>query len=65
MHQSPEEIILALEIHFKDELHSNQLEESVERLEQKIKSAYPEVKSIFIETKGISRKGKERKGENS
>ncbi len=61
MHFSPEEIILALEIDFKDELHSNQLEDSVENLEQKIKSQYPEVKSIFIEVKAISNKAKEQK----
>ena len=59
MHFAPEDIILAIEIDFKDDLHSNQLEESINRLEKNIRNRYPEVKRIFIEAKGLSRKGRE------
>jgi cation diffusion facilitator family transporter len=50
MHFGPEEILLALDVQFKQGDPGN-LEAAIERLEKKIKQAHPEVKRIFIEAR--------------
>lgn len=50
MHFGPEEILLALDVEFK-EGRPGDIETAIERLEKKIKHTYPEVKRIFIEAR--------------
>ena len=49
MHLGPEEILLALSVDFADGLSSQGVEKAVSKLERDIKSAYPEVRRVFIE----------------
>lgn len=48
MHFGPEEILVALDVQFKRE-EAGKLEAAIQRLEENIKKAHPEVKRIFIE----------------
>lgn len=49
MQLSPDEVLLALDIQFKNDLESEELAKAICRLEQKIKAQLPTVKQIFIE----------------
>jgi cation diffusion facilitator family transporter len=49
MHLSPDEVLLALDIQFKNDLESEELAKTINRLKQKIKAQLPTVKQIFIE----------------
>ena len=46
---SPEEIVLVLETVFKDELTTKEINEAIERIQNKIQQQYPNIKQIFIE----------------
>jgi cation diffusion facilitator family transporter len=52
----PEEVLVALDVHFVDELSSDEIEATVDRIEEQIKSAVPKVNRIFIEAETIRRK---------
>ena len=58
LHFGPEEILLNLEIEFANELETEELAISIERLESSIRADHPEIKNIFIEAKSISAKRK-------
>jgi len=58
MHLAPNEILLALDVEFKKAMTVEELFESVNYLEEKIKSKYPGVKKIYIEAKNFG--GKQR-----
>jgi cation diffusion facilitator family transporter len=49
MHLAPHEVLLALSVDFADGISSQRVEDAVSGLEQQIKTAYPEVKRVFIE----------------
>ena len=49
MHMGPDTILLNLSVKFADDTAATQIESAVEKIELKIKNAYPEVKRIFIE----------------
>lgn len=49
MHMGPDYVLLNLAVKFKDETRANQLEEVVQRIEEKVKEAFPNVKRIFVE----------------
>lgn len=49
MHMGPEDVLLALSLDFNDRLSSGDVEQSIYRIEQAIKSQFPEVKRLFIE----------------
>lgn len=49
MHLAPNEILLALSIDFQDSISAGQVEETIYRLEQQIKSKYPDIRRLFIE----------------
>lgn len=55
MHMGPNEIVLALEVNFKQDLTAHDVEQSVDRIEKSIRDLYPEVKRIFIEAESIKR----------
>ncbi len=52
----PEEVLVALDVHFVDELSSDEIEATVDRIEEQVKSAVPKVNRIFIEPETIRRK---------
>lgn len=49
MHLAPNEILLALSIDFQDSVNAGHVEETIHRLEQQIKSKYPDIRRLFIE----------------
>ena len=54
MHMGPDTILLNLSVKFVDETEATEIESAVQRIEVKIKNAYPEVKRIFIEAEARS-----------
>jgi cation diffusion facilitator family transporter len=46
---SPDEIVLVLETVFKDALTTKEINEAIERIQNKIQNQYPDIKKIFIE----------------
>lgn len=55
VHLGPEDVLLALDVEFKDSLSADSIEDSISKIEQKIREEFPIVKRIFIEAKAISR----------
>lgn len=53
MQMAPHEILVALNVEFKQHLKSNELASVVRRLESNIRKRYPEVCNIFIEARNI------------
>ncbi len=49
MHRGPEDVILALKVHFLRTLEVNAVEESIDRIEATLREEMPELKRIFIE----------------
>jgi divalent metal cation (Fe/Co/Zn/Cd) transporter len=54
MHMGPDFILLNLSVEFDDDTDATEIETAVEKIEVKIKNAYPEVKRIFIEAEARS-----------
>lgn len=54
MHFGPEDVLLNVSLDFADELSSAEVEAAISDLESKIKSAYPEIRRIFIEAQSIT-----------
>jgi len=52
----PKEILVNLDVHFVDDLTSDQIEETVDRIETQIKQALPNVNRIYIEADTIKTK---------
>jgi divalent metal cation (Fe/Co/Zn/Cd) transporter len=63
LHLGPDNVLIALDVQFRDELTSDDIEEAVDRLEKSIREARPEVSHIFLEAETIrsalTRRGKE------
>jgi cation diffusion facilitator family transporter len=55
MQLSPDEVLLALNLHFKKNLSGAQIVSSIARLEKKIKEKFPQVKQIYIEAANLSK----------
>ena len=51
----PEEVLVALDVHFIDDLSSDEIENTVDRIEEQVKTAVPKVNRIFIEAERIRR----------
>ncbi|MDG1298035.1 MAG: cation diffusion facilitator family transporter [Saprospiraceae bacterium] len=51
----PNEILINLDVHFKDHLNADAIEEEVDKLEAKIKSSLPKVNRIYIEASAIKK----------
>ena len=49
MHLGPEEVLLTISVDFDSELTSDQVEETISKMEKDIKARYPEAKRVFIE----------------
>ena len=63
LHFGPQEILLNLEIEFIDNLGTDELETTIERLEAAIRDQHSEVENIFIEAKSFSSRRKALKNE--
>ncbi|MDP5169500.1 MAG: cation diffusion facilitator family transporter [Bacteroidia bacterium] len=57
MHFGPEDVLLALDVEFKDELSADDIEEAVRRIETNLRAEIPILRRIFIEAKAMQRKG--------
>ena len=49
MHMGPDFILVNISIDFKDEIQATDLEVTIARMDQNIKTAYPNVKRVFVE----------------
>lgn len=54
----PNEVLVNLDINFKDDLVSDDVEKTVDEIEKSIKEALPQVNRIFIEAERMARKRK-------
>lgn len=52
----PDEVLVNLDVHFVDGLSSDEIEETIDRIEARIKTAVPKVNRIFIEAETLRRK---------
>src|SRR5689334_10602694 len=50
MHLAPKQILINAHVNFRDELETDDIEQTINEIEQKIKSAEPMVDMIFLET---------------
>jgi cation diffusion facilitator family transporter len=56
MHFGPEEVLLNMDIRFRRHLTAAEVESAVDRLERKIRSAYPQIRRIYIEAESLARR---------
>ena len=56
MYLAPREVLLTLEVDFKNNLSAEEVEQSIDRIEKRIREAYPQIKRIFIEAESLKRK---------
>jgi divalent metal cation (Fe/Co/Zn/Cd) transporter len=54
MQMGPDELLLALDVKFKNDLTSGDLTRAVQRLEKNIREKLPDVKKIFIEASNLA-----------
>jgi divalent metal cation (Fe/Co/Zn/Cd) transporter len=59
MHLGPHEILLNLEIQFRQDLCAGELEGAIERIESTIRDKHPEVKRIFLEIRSLTHERRE------
>jgi cation diffusion facilitator family transporter len=57
----PNEVLVNLDVHFEDDLTSDQIEETVDRIEASIKTAVPNVNRIYVEAETIRKMTSEMK----
>lgn len=53
LHLGPQDVMLALNIEFHDELSADEIEAAVRRIEKNIRTAHTDVKRIFIEAASV------------
>lgn len=53
MYLGPADVILALDVEFKDQLSADEVETAIDQLQDAIRVKYPEFQRIFIEAKSI------------
>lgn len=51
LHFGPDDVLLALDVEFEDELSANDIEDTVKRIETKLRAEIPILRRIFIEAK--------------
>jgi cation diffusion facilitator family transporter len=54
MHFGPNEVFLALDVHFRPDLSALEVEKAVDRIEKTIRQQHPDIKRIFIEARAVS-----------
>lgn len=60
MHLGPGEVLLNLDLQFREGLSAADVENSVDRIESEIRSRHPEVKRIFLKIESLTRERRER-----
>ncbi|MCI4666697.1 MAG: cation diffusion facilitator family transporter [Bacteroidia bacterium] len=55
MHFGPDDLFVALDVEFKDNLKSDEIEEVVRRIENNIREKYPIVKKIYVEAQAVTK----------
>jgi cation diffusion facilitator family transporter len=53
MHFGPHEILLTMEIHFKQQLSTTEVPVAIQRIETSIRAAHPDVKHVFLEAQSL------------
>ncbi|MFY9550455.1 MAG: hypothetical protein WAU32_04835 [Thermoanaerobaculia bacterium] len=53
MHLGPDRLLVNLDVQFRKELSSTELERAIERLEARIREKHPEVERIFLEARSL------------
>jgi cation diffusion facilitator family transporter len=56
---SPDEVFLALNLQFRNELTGGQVVEGINRLETAIRKKFPQIKQIYLEAQNLSKKKRE------
>lgn len=56
MHFGPRDVLVNLDVQFRSDLTGAEIELAVDRLERQIRTRFPVVQRIFLETRSISRK---------
>ncbi len=56
LHFGPQDLLLALDVEFSDELTADDMEDAVRRIETKLRAEVPILSRIFIEAKAVQRK---------
>lgn len=54
MHMGPDDILLALDVEFEDELSADGIEAAIQRIEAALKEKHPQIKRIFIEARSLA-----------
>ncbi len=54
MYLGPDEVMLALDVDFEDQLTATEVEQAVVAVEQAVRASHPEFKRIFIEAKSLT-----------
>lgn len=57
----PNEVLVNLDVHFIDDLTSDEIEETIDRIEARIKTAVPKVNRIYVEADTLRKKTSEMK----
>jgi len=58
MHFGPHQVLLNLDVEFRPDLSAEEVAAAIDRLEQSIRDANPEIKRIFIEAESIGSSGR-------
>ena len=56
MHMGPDFILANISVDFDDQAASDEIEASIEKIDTRIKEAYPRVKKVFIEAEARRKK---------
>ncbi|MDO7877597.1 cation diffusion facilitator family transporter [Hymenobacter sp. ASUV-10] len=56
MYMGPQDVILALDVEFDNELKSEEVEKAIDQLQDAIRAEHPEFKRIFVEAKALSQR---------
>jgi len=54
MHLGPKDVLVNISLDFADTLSATDIERTISRMERAIKSAYPEVKRLFVEAQSLT-----------
>ena len=57
MQLGPREVLLLLDVEFRDELTVGELENAIDRMERAIRSTHPEVVRIYVEANALAKRG--------
>ncbi|AIZ62574.1 cation transporter [Hymenobacter sp. DG25B] len=58
MYLGPQDVMMALDVEFRNDLTAEEVEEAIDQLQDAIKGQYPFVKRIFVEAKAVSARGR-------